>query len=83
MRKQALTTIASAAFLAAVVASAGAETVQHHTQAAKLGRPVSEATLRKVTEQNVYGQALPGQALATPNCVDISCPGFALIGIGF
>jgi hypothetical protein len=36
-----------------------------------------------VKEQNVYGQALSRQAVATPTCVDISCPGFALIGVGF
>jgi hypothetical protein len=82
MRKQTLALIASAVFLASLQGIASAQTVQHRGPSAKLPSSISEA-LRKLKEQNVYGLALANQSAPAPRCVDITCPGFALIGIGF
>jgi hypothetical protein len=83
MRKQTLALIASAAFLASLQGIAGAQTVKHRSPSAKLPGTVSEAALRKLKEQNVYGLALANSSAAAPRCDDITCPGFALVGIGF
>jgi hypothetical protein len=82
MRKQALVLIASAAFLASLQGIASAQTAQHRSPSAKLPSTISEA-LRKLKEQNVYGLALANQPAPAAKCADITCPGFALIGIGF
>ena len=50
------------------------------TQTAKMSHPVNQATLRRVNEQHVFGMAI---AKPQPVCADITCDGYALIGIGF
>jgi hypothetical protein len=85
MRTHTMIAILSAALVAGLAGTANADPVRHSGQSANPTRTVSEATLRKITQQNIYGQALPNQPNAVPAraCADITCPGFALIGIGF
>jgi hypothetical protein len=87
MSKRSSVIIVSVAILAGLSGIAQADNSQHRGQAVKAVRPISEATLRKLQDQNIYGMAVarPDLVVATPRpqCSDMTCPGFALIGIGF
>jgi hypothetical protein len=72
--------ILSASLLVGLSGLAHADTVHHRSQAARAMHPTAEALLRKLPDQNVYGMAI---AKPQSSCSDITCPGYALIGIGF
>ena len=80
MSKQSHVILASAALLVGLSGVARADAVHHRGQAAKTVRPTAEALLRKLPDQNIYGMAI---AKPQSSCNDISCSGYALIGIGF
>jgi hypothetical protein len=84
MSKQSLVIVMSAALLAGLSGIARADAIQHPSQTAKMSHPISEATLQKLKEK-LKEQHVYGMAIANPQsvCVDITCEGFALIGIGF
>jgi hypothetical protein len=80
MSKQSHVIIVSAALVLGLSGIARADAVNHRNHAAKTARPSVEAMLRKLPDQNIYGMAI---AKPQPSCSDITCSGFALIGIGF
>jgi hypothetical protein len=80
MSKQSRVIIVSAALVLGFSGVARADVVNHRNHAAKTVRPTAEALLRELQDQNIYGMAI---AKPQPSCNDITCPGYALIGIGF
>ena len=80
MSKQSRVVIVSAALVAALSGIAQAGTVHHRSPGASAMRPSVEAILHRLPDQNIYGMAIEKPQTS---CVDITCPGFALIGIGF
>jgi hypothetical protein len=84
MSKQSRVIIASTALLVGLSGIAQAAAVHHRGQTARMDRPTAEALLRKLPDQNIYGMAIANpQSSPQANCSDITCPGFALVGIGF
>jgi hypothetical protein len=78
--KKSCAIILSVAFIVGLSGIARADAVHHRNQTAKVTPPTTEAILRKIQGQNVYGMAV---VKPQPTCNDITCPGYALVGIGF
>jgi hypothetical protein len=79
MNKQSHAIILSAALVFGLSSLAHADSAKHRNHVAKPA-PTTEALLRKLTDQNVYGMAI---TKPQSGCDDIRCPGFTLVGIGF
>ena len=80
MRNQSRVIVVSTALLIGFSGIAQAGAVHHRDQAARTIPPSAETILRKLPDQNIYGMAI---AKPRSSCNDITCPGYALIGIGF